>query len=107
MEQINILINSCLVCPEEESTEFSETVLTVFAVGYDEKHLVLSIDPAMFLQGQLYQATLQVLFLAPISHPRFQLSAYQDGNELNQICTLGYGYLTLFRLWNKSVSIKY
>lgn len=77
VEQTNIMINSCLVCPEEESTEFSETVLSVFAVGNDEKDLVLSIDPTMFLQGQLYQATLQVLFLAPISHSSFQLSAYQ------------------------------
>jgi len=41
VEQTYIMVNSCLVCPEE-ITEFSETVLSVFAVGCDDKHLVLN-----------------------------------------------------------------
>lgn len=56
--------------------------------------------------------SLQVLFLAPISHPSLSILK-QDGNEQNQICTRGKQSCflemwspILFCLWNKSFSIK-
>lgn len=68
-----VMLNSCLiVCPKERK-HWSGSLVSVFAVGYERKHLVPSKDPTILLQGQLCRAKLPSPLFSSNLTPQFSV----------------------------------